>query len=110
MDEVERVVKRAVEDLPDRDEGREIEVLFEEFGDSSINFSVLIWLSNSDQMSYRKARSAGMKAIKGALDEAGLTIPFPIRTLDFGAKVVGGVRMDDLRREDTGEEKDPTRT
>ena len=93
MDEVERVVRGAVEDLRQRDRSREVEVLFEEFGGSSINFNVLLWLSNSDQMSYRQARSDGMKAIKHALDEAGLTIPFPIRTLDFGAAAVGGVSL-----------------
>ena len=31
-----------------------------------------------------------MIAIKAALDAAQFTIPFPIRTLDFGADVVGG--------------------
>lgn len=41
-------------------------------------------------MTYVTARSEALIAIKTALDEAGLTIPFPIRTLDFGAHVVGG--------------------
>lgn len=90
MQKVSRVVTNAVANLEQRDTSQEVQVLFEEFGSSSINFQVLIWLSDSDQMTYRKARSEGMKAIKKALDEAGLSIPFPIRTLDFGAEDVGG--------------------
>ena len=35
-----------------------------------------------------------MIMIKAALDREGLTIPFPIRTLDFGADAVGGKRLD----------------
>lgn len=93
METVERVVREALSDLPGRDKSKDIEVLFEEFGGSSINSSALIWLEQSDQMTYRKARSAGLKAIKKALDENGLSIPFPIRTLDFGADAVGGLSL-----------------
>lgn len=93
MEKVEEVVREAVQDLPGRDTSKDVEVLFEEFGGSSINSSVLVWLESSDQMSYRKARSAGLKAIKKAIDDAGLNIPFPIRTLDFGADPVGGVSL-----------------
>jgi small conductance mechanosensitive channel len=38
-----------------------------------------------------------MIAIKRAFDENGITIPFPIRTLDFGAGVVGGERLDAMK-------------
>jgi small conductance mechanosensitive channel len=36
--------------------------------------------------SYFKMRSKAIKAIKKAFDEQDITIPFPIRTLDFGIK------------------------
>lgn len=98
MEEVERVVTEAVADLPQRDGSRDVQVLFDAFGSSSIDFRVLIWLSSSDQMAYRQARSDGMKRIKRALDEADLTIPFPIRTLDFGADPVGGVGLGAVER------------
>jgi small conductance mechanosensitive channel len=58
---------------------------------------VLVWLDRSDQMTLRKARSELMIAIKRAFDREKLTIPFPIRTLDFGAGVVGGVRLDAMK-------------
>ena len=97
MAQVQRVVKAAVADVAFRDREREVEVLFEGFGDSSIDFSVLIWLDRSDQLSYRRARSEALIAIKRALDAEKLTIPFPIRTLDFGADAVGGTRLDGMR-------------
>ena len=64
------------------------------FGDSSINFTLHFWLTKPDERSYLRARSDAIIAIKEAFDEAGITIPFPIRTLDFG--VVGGERLDEV--------------
>ncbi|MEY4550184.1 MAG: hypothetical protein RL685_6379 [Pseudomonadota bacterium] len=97
MEKVRRVVTSAVREVPHRNHEREIELFFEEFGDSSINFSVRIWLEKADELPYREARSEALIAIKKALDAEGLTIPFPIRTLDFGAGAVGGERLDQLR-------------
>lgn len=90
MRSVRETVLKAVKDVPHRASDREPELFFEAFGDSSINFTVRVWLSKSDQLSFLEARSEAMIAIKEALDQAGMTIPFPIRTLDFGADVVGG--------------------
>ena len=90
MRRVREVVLNAVLGVPARDTGRSPELFFESFADSSINFCVRIWLKQSDELSYLNARSEAMIAIKAALDGAQLTIPFPIRTLDFGADVVGG--------------------
>ncbi len=95
MPRVREVVTRAVQEVPHRDRGRDVEVFFEAFGDSSINFTVRIWLDKSDQNTYADARSEAMIAIKAALDQAGLTIPFPIRTLDFGGNLVGGESLSD---------------
>jgi small conductance mechanosensitive channel len=94
MEKVRAVVIEALQDVPKRDLDRDVEVFFESFGDSSIDFLVHIWLSASDQPSWLHARSEAMIAIKKAFDRKGITIPFPIRTLDFGAKVVGGERID----------------
>lgn len=98
LPKVRRVVVEALAELPLRLRGRPVEVFFEEFGDSSINSRVCVWLERSDQHSYRTARSEAMIAIKAAFDREGITIPFPIRTLDFGAAVVGGVRLDALHQ------------
>jgi len=97
MEKVRGVVLAAVRGVPNRNEQREPELFFESFGDSSINFVLRIWLTRSDEPSYLSARSEAMIAIKKAFDREKLTIPFPIRTLDFGANFVGGVRLDRMR-------------
>lgn len=58
---------------------------------------VRIWLEKADQISWLSARSEAMIAMKKAFDREGITIPFPIRTLDFGAKVVGGEPLDAMK-------------
>ncbi|MDX1503889.1 MAG: mechanosensitive ion channel [Thermoanaerobaculia bacterium] len=79
----------AVEKVAGRDEDREVELYYNEFGDSSINFVVRFWIPFGDsQAAYLAAQSEAIQRIKTAFDEGGITIPFPIRTLDFG--VVGG--------------------
>ncbi|HMJ16385.1 MAG TPA: hypothetical protein VK524_33455, partial [Polyangiaceae bacterium] len=90
MEAVRRVVIEAVQDVPARDRARDVELFFDEFAESSIDFSVRIWLEQSDDRTLRNARSEAMIAIKSAFDRENLTIPFPIRTLDFDADKVGG--------------------
>lgn len=91
-----RVVTAACEDVPHRIADRPIEAFFTEFGESSIDFVVRIWINNDkgSNRQYMETRSEAVMRMKAALDEAGLTIPFPIRTLDFG--VVGGERLDEV--------------
>lgn len=97
MAHVKSTIEQALAELPQRRKSEPVQVLFHEFGDSSINSHVLVWLQQSDEASFRKARSEAMIAIKSAFDREGITIPFPIRTLDFGAAVVGGSRLDQLQ-------------
>jgi len=96
LEKVRAVTIEALQDLDGRDRDREIEVLFEAFGDSSINHVARIWLGESDELHFRRCRSEAIIAIKKAYDANGITIPFPIRTLDFGAKVIGGERLDEM--------------
>ncbi|MCA9684432.1 MAG: mechanosensitive ion channel family protein [Myxococcales bacterium] len=92
--EAQEVVREALADFEGRLESRDVEVFFTEFGSSSINFVVQMWLPSSEQLTYLRARSQMIVCIKQAIDDAGLTIPFPIRTLDFGADAVGGRRLE----------------
>ena len=97
MPKVAKVVRDALGDLSHRLADKEVEVLFEAFGDSSINSKVLIWLDDAEEITFRRVRSEAMIKIKAAFDREKLTIPFPIRTLDFGAGVVGGARLDAMK-------------
>lgn len=57
--------------------------LAEEFGESSINFRVFFWHGVTIIEAWT-ARDAAVRAIKRALENAGITIAFPQRTLWFG--------------------------
>ncbi|WP_246107498.1 mechanosensitive ion channel family protein [Puniceibacterium confluentis] len=59
-----------------------IQIFAQEFGDSSINFEVT-WWTGSKPVDIRTSRDEVITAVKRALDEAGLEIPFPYRTLTF---------------------------
>jgi small conductance mechanosensitive channel len=92
LDKVRQVTLEAVTGL-DRLADTQVELFFEEFGDSSINFVVRFWVAFARQPDYLAARSAAVMAIKAAYDANDITIPFPIRTLDFG--IVGGEKLDE---------------
>ncbi len=84
---VKEVTLNAVETLEIIDREKEIEFYFTEFGSSSINYVVRFWLKYStSQGAYLEASSQSIIAIKEAYDQNDITIPFPIRTLDFGIK------------------------
>jgi len=97
LERVRDVTVEALQKLEGRDPDEKVEVLFEAFGDSSINHVARIWLLESDELNYRRCRSEAIIAIKKAYDAADITIPFPIRTLDFGAAAVGGERLDTMK-------------
>lgn len=87
LEKVERISKEAMENVPGRIPSEEITFFWEGFGDSSINFSVNIWLEYSrENRAYVAAKNQAIKNLKKAFDENGIMIPFPIRTLDFGIK------------------------
>ncbi len=87
----QRVAVAAVEGLGVRRSDRAVQLYFTEFGDSSINFVVRFWVDFGAQTDFLEAQSQAIIAIKRAFDGAGVTIPFPIRTLDFDPN--GGVAL-----------------
>ena len=47
---------------------------------------IWFWIPFEKQTDYLGATSEAVLRLKKAFDENGITIPFPIRTLDFGIK------------------------
>lgn len=90
----ERTALGSMEKMDIINKDKPVDLYFTEFGDSSINFKLRFWVNFSKPSDFMKARSQAIKTLKVAFDEAGLTIPFPIRTLDFG--VVGGVNLNEV--------------
>lgn len=94
LEQAERIAVQALVDVPQRDRQRDVELHYESFGDSSINFVVRFWIDYRSHAAYLSARSEAIKRLKRDFDAHGITIPFPIQTLDFG--VVGGVNLDEV--------------
>ncbi|MBL3655216.1 mechanosensitive ion channel family protein [Fulvivirga sediminis] len=91
LDKVEKVSIEAIKKITSLQPGRDVEFFYKEFGDSSINFVIRYWVDFRRQPDYLKAQSEGIKNLKKAFDQNDITIPFPIRTLDFGIK--GGEKL-----------------
>lgn len=86
--DVRKIAKEAVSHLENRDESRDIMVFFTEFGDSSINFILQVWMHFDRQADFNKFRNDAIIAVKEAFDNAGINIPFPIRTLDVNPSII----------------------
>ncbi|MEL6467125.1 MAG: mechanosensitive ion channel family protein [Pseudomonadota bacterium] len=59
-----------------------IQIFAQEFADSAINFEVT-WWTRPKPVDIRRSRDQVVSAVKRALDDAGIEIPFPYRTLTF---------------------------
>jgi small conductance mechanosensitive channel len=93
LERVAKIVIDCLQDVKNRIKDRPVEVMYDEFGDSSINFKARFWVSYSRQGDYVGAKSDAIIKIKKAFDQNDILIPFPIRTLDFGIK--GGEKLNE---------------
>ncbi len=92
--EVEKLVLERIGKLDGLLPTREVQLFYTKFDSSSINFVLRLWTSDVSEVNFHRLRSEAIKTIKDTFDENGITIPFPIRTLDFGIK--GGTRLDTM--------------
>jgi small conductance mechanosensitive channel len=79
-DEAREVILQSMSGLDGVLGSPEPEVLLAELGDSSVDFEVVFW-SLPDKRSVRHARHAVLSAAKTAIESAGMSIPWPMRTL-----------------------------
>lgn len=91
LDKVESLVKETIASMSNLSPSKPVDVIFTEFGGSSINFTVHYWVTTKDNIDVLVAKSDGIKLIKKAFDKNDIAIPYPITTLDFGIK--GGVDL-----------------
>ncbi|MGA9638328.1 mechanosensitive ion channel family protein [Flavobacterium sp.] len=94
LEKVRQVTIDAVSPIEELSKEDKINVYFVEFGDSSINLSVRMWINTPEQSVYNKVGSEAIIRIKKAYDANDIMIPFPIRTLDFGIK--GGTTLNEM--------------
>ncbi len=102
---VEKIILETIKNLEGSIRHDDMIFTYYEFGGSSINFEIKFWIKFPENPSYLQMRSDAIKAIKAAFDKNGITIPFPIRTLDFG--IEGGKTLSEMRiRQSKGNESD----
>ena len=84
---VKTITINTISELYPQKKEEEVEFMYNEFGDSSINFVVRFWTNVTSNRDILLARSAAIMAIKKIYDEHDINIPFPIRTLEFNNKL-----------------------
>lgn len=80
---VQQIAQNTINEHIDIDHKQPIEFIYTEFGDSSINFELRFWLDLSEEKNYLITKSKAIIALKKSFDQEGITIPYPIRTLDL---------------------------
>ena len=97
VDAARDVINSAVRQVDSvRDDVRDVQIFAQEFASSSINFEVT-WWTGSRPVDIRASRDKVVAAVKRALDEAGIEIPFPYRTLTFKEPLSLDRRQSDTR-------------
>jgi small conductance mechanosensitive channel len=104
LDKVEDVVLSTIKNLEGVIDKDMMVFDYSEFDSSSINFNIRFWIEYPGELSYFTMKNKAIKAIKSAFDEQDITIPFPIRTLDFGIK--GGEKLSQMELNMNGETKE----
>jgi small conductance mechanosensitive channel len=96
LKKVQEVTVAAIKENVPHDEEKKVDLIFEEFGGSSINYTLRFWLTAEQlaQGEFLHLRSEAIMAIVNAYDQHDIMIPFPIRTLDFGIK--GGEKLSQM--------------
>ncbi|MBT8136033.1 MAG: mechanosensitive ion channel family protein [Gammaproteobacteria bacterium] len=93
--ESRKVIQEALESCQSVNTDKPAQVYARQFGASSIDFDVTWWTGNgSESANIRGSRDEVVEAIKKALDDAGIEIPYPYRTLTFKNERVP-IRMDE---------------
>ncbi len=82
VDSAREVIQQAVQKVDSVDTDKPVQVFAQAFGASSVDFEVT-WWTGSQPVDVRKSRDAVVAQVKSALDEAGIEIPYPYRTLTF---------------------------
>ena len=94
LQKVKDVTMEALKDLENLDPDEKITMFYKEFGGSTINFVLRLWVDTPEQMTYLSVGSEAIMVLKVAYDKNNIMLPFPTTTLDFGAK--GGLPLADV--------------
>lgn len=82
LDHAADVIRRAVEGLDDVLASKGVDIFAQEFNSSSVDFLVRWWAGSTPRDGW-ESKDKVVRAIKAALDDAGIEIPFPYVTHTF---------------------------
>lgn len=83
LEMVQTLTKETIAGIFPQRGNEEVEFMYTGFGDSSIDFVVRYWTDVTRNKDILVAKNTAIIAIKKAFDQNKVTIPFPIRTIDF---------------------------
>lgn len=92
LERVQLLLKNTITGIKGMVENKDVEVVYEELGESSVDFLVRFWIHYNRQFDYVHARSEAIIKIKKAFDQEKIRIPFPIKTLEFGVQAGESLR------------------
>ena len=88
------VVEEAVAEVEDVAEMPEPNAVTKRFDDSAVVLGLRYWIRNPSMRKRWRTQTAAMNAMKGALEEEGIVIPFPQQTLSARAEDASGPQLD----------------
>lgn len=88
---VKDVTLNAIRKVPGLLQDEPVEFYYTEFDDSAINFKTRFWIESINQPTFLEAVSNSIMNIKSAFDENGITIPFPIRTIEVDKNTISEI-------------------
>ncbi|NNC72334.1 MAG: mechanosensitive ion channel family protein, partial [Sphingomonadaceae bacterium] len=91
LDEAAKVIEDAVKSCDRIDLDRGVDVFAKEFNSSSVDY-LIRWWSGSKPRDGHESRDQVVRAVKRALDDAGIEIPFPYVTHTFKEPVPLGAK------------------
>ncbi len=92
LDHAAKVIRTAVKALDDIETDKGVDVFAQEFNSSSVDFLVRWWAGSSNRAGW-ETKDKVIRAIKSALDDAGIEIPFPYVTHTFKQNVPLGDKL-----------------
>ena len=82
LDHAADIIRRAVEGVDDVLASKGVDIFAQEFNSSSVDFLVRWWAGSTPRAGW-ESKDKVIRAIKAALDDAGIEIPFPYVTHTF---------------------------
>jgi len=94
IDRASEIVENAVAGVEDVAEMPEPNAVTKRFADSAVVLGIRYWIRNPSMRKRWRTQTAAMSAMKSALEEAGIVIPFPQQTLSARAEGATGPQLD----------------